>query len=631
MTDHDDSSLDSKLAENESILKALRAGQVDAVVSEKQLLMLRLREAERALHQSEARYRAVVEDQPDLVYRWDAQGRLTFVNQAFCQFFRQPCDQLVGSPVGLAIPSETEYSQFREDLASLTSDQPYVDQEHRITHRNGEVHWLHVRHRLILDDEGKATEVQAVARDVTERKRAENALRKANAELEQRVAERTVELRALVHELDEAEQRERQNLAHFLHDELQQLLVAANLHLDRVRKQALNDQQQTSLQDAQALIKQGVEASRSLASQLSPPAMSKKGLVAALYWLADQMQDMHQLPVEVQADAQVEPEMQHIQNLMFMCARELLLNVVKHADAQRTWLRISRQRRGWIALEVCDDGIGFVTDNWNAINRRSTTFGLTTIEERLHRLGGRMQVDSAPGKGCRVTISAPPPRPAQRNTTTPPPMMGMGTAMATAAAMATASFADTSTFPLAAATTSPLPRTDLPAQACLHRPACTVNGLHAPPVQSHRTQRRRGTIGCLPLKSFRSGTPEGQKTRRPEGRGQRGLTIKRLHRIARIFTCPAQECLPMSHALPILAIEQVTHNVKRLCHSKARGFHLQARPGDGVCRQQARLGTRNPPADLHRAQQRRQPRVHRQDLSRTSRRHRTARPSERRR
>ncbi|MEX0885467.1 MAG: PAS domain S-box protein [Phycisphaeraceae bacterium] len=295
MSEHDDKALRARLAEAESITEALRTGEIDAVVGEKQVLLLRLREVEEALQRSEARYRGLVEDQADLVYRWNPQGQLTFVNEAFCRFFQRPREDLLGTSVGLPIPGGAGPDDLQAQLRALGDEQPFLDQEHRVERPTGEFRWLHVMHRLILSEEGKPAEIQSVARDVTERKRAEEQLRQVNVELERRVDERTAQLRGLIRDLDEAEQKERRRLAQFLHDDLQQLLVASKFNVATLRQEGLGDSQQRALDRAEDLIDRSITASRSLVSQLSPPALRREGLVAALHWLGDQMQEMHGL------------------------------------------------------------------------------------------------------------------------------------------------------------------------------------------------------------------------------------------------------------------------------------------------------------------------------------------------
>lgn len=400
-------SLEAKLAEAESIIEALRAGKVDAVVGEEQVALLRLREVEEQLRRSEARYRGIVEDQADLVYRWNQEGRLTFVNQSCCRFLSRSREELEAMNVSEALPTETDYRDIWAELSACSDvERPSLDREERVQTPSAEARWLSVTHRLIYNDDGE-TEIQSVARDVTERRHAQEQLRELNADLERRVDERTAQLKGLVRELDEAEQRERRRLAQFLHDDLQQLLVASRLNLSTVRRHATSDVQTSAVDRAEHLVDRSITASRSLVSQLSPPELQQGGLLAGLEWLGEQMQELHEVPVAVEGDPQAEPQTDHLRDLLFSFARELLFNCIKHARASQVWLSTRKCSDGRIEIAVRDDGQGFDAAGWVQAERRETGFGLWRIDERLRLLGGRLDVDSAPGHGAHITLTAP--------------------------------------------------------------------------------------------------------------------------------------------------------------------------------------------------------------------------------
>lgn len=399
--------LRAKLAEAESIIEALRGGKVDAVVGDEQIALLRLREVEEALRRSEARYRGIVEDQADLVFRWNREGRLTFINEAFCRWLAQTRERLEGSHVSAALPADTNHRDIWAELtATEGAERPSLDQEEPVTSPTGERRWLNITHRLIHDDEGE-TEIQSVARDVTERRCAQEQLRELNADLEQRVEQRTAQLKRLLNELDEAEQRERRRLAQFLHDDLQQLLVASKFTLTRVRQQATDETQSAAADRAAELLDRSLSASRSLMSQLSPTELQESGLLAGLEWLGEQMHEMHQVPVAVEGDPRAEPRNHQLRDLLFSFAREVVFNAIKHARPSQVWVTTRRRGDGHIEIGVRDDGDGFDADARVRAQQHQTGLGLWRIEERLQLLGGWLEVDSAPGAGARITLVAP--------------------------------------------------------------------------------------------------------------------------------------------------------------------------------------------------------------------------------
>ena len=162
-----------------------------------------------ALRDSEARYRAIVEDQTELICRFMPDGTLTFVNDAYCRYFSRRRENLIGHKFMPLIPQE-EHELFARHLASFSPDRSVAVIEHRVILGDGSIRWQQWTDRAMFDEAGAIIEFQSVGRDITARKEAEDALRRAHEQLEERVRERTAELsRANAVLADEILQRER--------------------------------------------------------------------------------------------------------------------------------------------------------------------------------------------------------------------------------------------------------------------------------------------------------------------------------------------------------------------------------------------------------------------------------------
>jgi PAS domain S-box-containing protein len=150
------------------------------------------KQAEESLKRSEARYRAIVEDQTELVDRYLPDGTLTFVNDAYCRYFGRKREALIGQSFFHHIPPE-ELVKVQQQVASLTSEKPLARLEHKVILPGGEVRRLEWTDRAILDDQGRIVEYQAVGRDVTKQKEAaEERERLLAAEREQRLLAETL-------------------------------------------------------------------------------------------------------------------------------------------------------------------------------------------------------------------------------------------------------------------------------------------------------------------------------------------------------------------------------------------------------------------------------------------------------
>jgi signal transduction histidine kinase len=230
------------------------------------------------------------------------------------------------------------------------------------------------------------------------------------------VAERTTvaeqraqQLRAMATELSQTEERERRRLARMLHDDLQQLLAATKYHAGALQGRLSDEALRKRLAKVIDLLDQSIKTSRSLTIELSPPILYDAGLPAALNWLARWMQSKHGLRVEVRADEAAGPQSEETRIFLFQAARELLFNVTKHADVKRARVELRRREDGQVQLIVQDQGTGF--DPAERQGPSSGGFGLFSIRERLEMLGGRMEIDSAPEAGTRITLLTPPASP----------------------------------------------------------------------------------------------------------------------------------------------------------------------------------------------------------------------------
>ena len=234
-------------------------------------------------------------------------------------------------------------------------------------------------------------------------RRDDAAILAANQHLEHQVAARTAGLRRLAAEVCLAEARERRRIAGEMHDHLGQALAVIRLRLQNLRGDAVLGGHGGTLDELIALSDQAIRFTRGLTFELSPPVLYELGLGPALEWLGEDAGRRHGLRVRVRDRAR-RPLPDDLKVMLWTSARELLHNVVKHADARRVDIRLECAGGG-IELAVADDGRGFAPDR--TPREAGDHFGLFSIEERLRQLGGSLRIDTAPGRGASVVLSAP--------------------------------------------------------------------------------------------------------------------------------------------------------------------------------------------------------------------------------
>lgn len=322
------------------------------------------------------------------------------VNEAYARACKRGVDEFPGRNHFELYPNDENKAIFEQVVRSKKAfevfGKPFVFPDHP---EWGTTHW-NWRLTPLLDDAGEVEFLVFALEDVTERVKSEQQLQALN----QTLRRRTQQLRSLASDLTLAEQRERRRLAQLLHDHLQQLLVGAKFRASPLHHAKDPSVAQTA-REIDDLLNQSIAASRSLTAELSPPILHEGGLIVALEWLCGWVHQNQGLQVNCCLDRGAEPQNHNVRVTLFQAVRELLLNIVKHAGVKTARLGVSRAG-GQVRVTVWDEGKGF-DPSASDPGEGNRGFGLFSIQERLDLLGGGVEIDSAPGRGTRVTLHAP--------------------------------------------------------------------------------------------------------------------------------------------------------------------------------------------------------------------------------
>lgn len=210
------------------------------------------------------------------------------------------------------------------------------------------------------------------------------------------------ELRSLASEMALVEERERRRIAVELHDQVGHALAIAKFKLEDLHSAT----DAVELEEAIELIDETIKNTRSLTFELSPPVLHELGFIAALDWLCKQMRDKHGLNVVFRDDDAPKKLAEDTRMLVFQAMRELLINAAKHSRASEVHVQ-AKKLDGNIQVTVEDNGVGFDPSEVAARRGKEGGFGLFNMSERLGYLGGRLEIDSAPGRGTTITLVAP--------------------------------------------------------------------------------------------------------------------------------------------------------------------------------------------------------------------------------
>lgn len=377
--------LTARLREAEETLHAIYNGEVDGLVvagpGGDQVYTLK---------GAESPYRLMVEAMQEGAVTVAEDRTILYCNRRFAEMIRVDLESVIGSSFLDRVPLEQRNRM--EGLLEEGWSGRHGRQE--IDMQVGDGSLLPVLVTPSVTPSGDVQSLSLIIRDLTEQ----------HART-QEMTRHQDQLRALAALLSQTEQRERRRLAQVLHDNLQQLLVAAKIRVSGLRAGA--DATATAVtEQVQSLLSEAIQVSRSLTSELSPPVLYTQGLASALQWLKRWMKDKHGLEVDIGIDKADDTLSDDRRAFLFDCIRELLFNVVKHAGTDHAQIHvIFDQKRGETRVLVEDRGVGLIPTMRG--NEEFRGFGLFSIRERLQLMGGVMQIEGSPGHGTRVLLITP--------------------------------------------------------------------------------------------------------------------------------------------------------------------------------------------------------------------------------
>lgn len=365
--------------------------------------------AEEALRESEERFRTLADSAPVLIWVSDEKNCGTYFNRRWLEFTGRTIDEEIGFGWTEAVHPDDRAGAAEFCQRHFEKHQEFR-MEFRLRRADGVYRWMHDHGVPRYTADGTFLGYIGSCFDIHDRKEAERRYRQLNETLEEIVKQRTAKLeeqtwhlKRLAKELTETEQRERESLAEVLHDHVQQLIVASKMRLDMLGRKQPNLSEE--LEKVNSFMEEALASCRSLSAELRPPVLYESGLAPALKFLARKMQEQHDLAVNLEMDYDVPVEDDFIKTMLYQSVRELLLNVVKHAQVKECSLSMFLNDQGFLCIAVKDRGIGFNPLLVKDADRIS--FGLFSIQERIQAIGGQFQMTSGIGRGSSFELHVP--------------------------------------------------------------------------------------------------------------------------------------------------------------------------------------------------------------------------------
>ena len=367
---------------------------------------------ERIRWDSERKYRLFVEGATGLAFiLLDLDGKIIHWNHGAQRLFGYTEEAALNKYFSFLFPLQDQKEGRPEtELRRARTDEKGND-DNWLVRADGTRFWASGAVTAVRDKQSQLIGFAKVVRDNSAKREANDKLAELNRTLEERVHQRTRELvrnqerlRSMASDLTLTEQRERRRLATDLHDYLAQLLVACRLKINQA--QSLTDPQdlQKIIQEADTILDQSLEYTRTLVTQISPPCLYEFGLPAALVWLGTEMKKQG-LQVEITGKNLAPNLVEEQAVLLYQSVRELLFNVIKHSGVNEATVSLSTPEDNFLQIEVGDHGCGIF--KYPEEKDASSKFGLFSIRERLEALGGETVITSSPGKGTRILLRIP--------------------------------------------------------------------------------------------------------------------------------------------------------------------------------------------------------------------------------
>lgn len=372
-----------------------RDDEIGGLIGDFNRLIEDRRRYERALADSEQRFRVLVEGAPDAVFV-QVQGRFAYANGAARALFGATANvQLLDQPI-----LERIHPDYRANVAErirLSNEAGFVSPATEQVYLRLDGTPVEVDVSAVPCLYGRANGALVFARDITRRKRAE----RERADQAQRLIEQSRRLVAM-------QEDERRRLATALHDSASPNLAALDILLRTAAARqtgALAEDQALLLDDALALLKDTTYGIRDICADLRPSMLDYAGLAESIGSYARQFAERTGIAVHADcsgAPAGLAPE---IESNLFRVVQEAMTNIAKHSGASRVDV-VLRDDDGWLNLTVADDGSGFDPVLLGA-DGRQPGIGLLSMQERAEFAGGSCVIDARPGAGTRITLSVP--------------------------------------------------------------------------------------------------------------------------------------------------------------------------------------------------------------------------------
>jgi len=382
-----------KRAEHEIIL-ANKKLQIQNKEKEKRAAELMI--ANKAFHQSEENFRRSISESPLGIRIISIDGEVIYVNKTLLDIYELDSLEDFKNTSVIKMYTPESYIQHLERKEKRKNRNEISEYELTIKRKNGEIRYIKVWRKEILWNEIR--HYQVINLDITEQKRAEEALK--NSQLE---------LRNFASHLQNVREEEKIAIAREIHDDLGQILVALKIELGLFKQKISKENGRTNSEEIVSkfdaltdLVEKTIKTTRRIMTGLRPEIIDSLGFIEAGKSYVFEFEERHHIACKFESTIQELTINSQQAVALFRILQEAMTNIAKHAKASSVKIQLS-SRENKFSMEIIDDGIGF--DEKQKI--RPDSFGMIGMKERIHLLDGELIISSEPGKGTCVRVEMP--------------------------------------------------------------------------------------------------------------------------------------------------------------------------------------------------------------------------------
>jgi len=344
------------------------------------------------LKESEERYKALFDRSLSYIYLHDLNGRFLDANKAILKALGYKKEDIPFLNFASLLSEDQLPLALKTLEVIIRTGRQKKPTEYKLRRKDGRHIWVETEGSLIYK-EGKPCAIQGIARDITERKRAEEALRESREKM-----------RNLAAHLQSIREDERAVVAREIHDELGQALTAIKMDLSWLEKKT-PEEQSLLLKKTRSmgkLVDSTIQTVQRISSELRPGLLDDVGLLAAIEWQAEEFQKRTGIACELSVLSEDISLSQERSTAAFRIFQETLTNIARHAEATKVTVRLIKKGAS-LELKVKDNGKGITEEKISD----PKSLGLLGIQERIHFLEGNITIKGIHNKGTTVTVTMP--------------------------------------------------------------------------------------------------------------------------------------------------------------------------------------------------------------------------------